>query len=360
MDSQEYYRSHEKLPFIGSPGQQLLQQAQVLVIGAGGLGCPCLKSLAGAGFSVIGIVDFDTVAVSNLHRQTLYDAKDTGLPKATVAAEKLRAYNPFITVRPYQLIVDESNVLSLLAEYDLVVDCTDNFLVRYLINDACVLLGKPLVYGAIHQSEGHVTVFNYRGSATLRCLFPESSQNDSLQSCADIGAYNITTGIIGLLMANEAIKVVLQHPDVLAGRLHYFDALTGKSRQLKYQPLAGSREKSLARFEQASPSVEISAADLRQKINHGETFHLVDVREDDERNAFHIGGQHIPLLQFLQQSFDELNPLETIVVYCERGGRSLQSARYLREKGFVHAYSLQGGMHLWRQEWSNEEQRNEK
>ena len=350
MDSQEYYRSHEKLPFIGQSGQQQLQQAKVLVIGAGGLGCPCLKALAGAGFSHIGIVDFDMVSVSNLHRQTLYDAKDTGLPKAPLAAEKLQAYNPFITVRPHPLMVDESNVLALLADYDLVIDCTDNFLVRYLINDACVLLNKPLVYGAIHQLEGHVTVFNYRGSATLRCLFPESDQNDVIQSCADIGAYNIITGIVGLLMANEAIKVVLQHPDVLAGRLHHFDALTGKSRQIRYQPLAGSREKSIARFEQAGPSIEISAAALRQKINRGEAFHLVDVREDDERNIFHIGGRHIPLQQFLQQSFADINPHDTIIIYCERGGRSLQSARYLRERGFVHAYSLQGGMHLWRQE----------
>jgi len=353
MDSREYYRSHEKLPFIGPTGQQHLLQAKVLVIGAGGLGCPCLKALAGAGFAVIGIVDFDTVAVSNLHRQTLYDAKDTGQPKAAVAAGKLRIYNPLITVHPYHQLVDESNVLSLMSGYDLIIDCTDNFLVRYLINDACVLLGKPLVYGAIHQSEGHVTVFNYQGSATLRCLFPESDQNNSIQSCADIGAYNITTGVIGLLMANEAIKVVLQHPDVLAGRLHYFDALTGKTRQLKYQLLSGSREKSIHRFEQPTPSIEISAAALRQKINTGESFHLVDVREEDERSAFHIGGRHIPLRQFLQQSFADINPSDTIVIYCERGGRSLQSARYLREKGFANAYSLQGGMQVWRQELSH-------
>jgi len=349
MNSREYYRSHEKLPFIGLPGQQQLEQAKVLVIGAGGLGCPCLKYLAGSGFGVIGIVDFDTVAVSNLHRQVLYDAKDAGLPKAITAAEKLKAYNPFITVHAHQLMLDETNVLPLLSEYDLVIDCTDNFGVRYLINDACVVVSKPLVYGAIHQSEGHVTVFNYQGSATLRCLFPESEQNDNLQSCADIGAYNITTGIIGVLMANEAIKVVLQRPDVLAGKLHYFDALTGSSRQLKYQALADSRAKSMARFEQAEAAIEISPAALQQKIKNSEAFHLVDVREDDERKSFHIGGRHIPLQQFLQQSFADINPSDTIVIYCERGGRSLQSARYLRKQGFVNAYSLKGGMNLWRQ-----------
>lgn len=350
MNSREYYRSHEKLPFIGPAGQQQLQAAKALVVGAGGLGCPCLKFLAGSGAGIIGIVDFDTVSVSNLHRQILYDAKDAGLPKAVTAAEKLKAYNPFITLHAHQLMLDETNVLSLLAEYDLVIDCTDNFAVRYLINDACVVLNKPLVYGAIHQSEGHVTVFNYQGSPTLRCLFPESEENEHLQSCADIGAYNITTGIIGVLMANEAIKIVLQRADVLAGKLHHFDALTGRSRQLQYQPLPGSRAKSSARFEQAEAAIEISPAALQQKIKAGDSFHLVDVREADERLVFHIGGRHIPLQQLLQQSsFADIRPADTIIIYCERGGRSLQSARYLRRQGFANTYSLQGGMHLWQQ-----------
>ncbi len=249
MDRNEYYRSHEKLPFIGAAGQERLQRARVLVVGAGGLGCPCLKYLAGSGFGTIGIIDADTVAVSNLHRQVLYDAADTGRPKAMVAAEKLNAYNPFITVQPCHVMVMKSNVLSFVKEYDLVIDCTDNFGVRYLLNDACVLLDKPLVYGAIHREEGHLTVFNYRRSATLRCLFPENRANANLESCVDIGAYNITTGIIGLLMANEAIKVVTGQGDVLAGKLHYFDALNGKSRQISYQPVEDSREKSIARFE---------------------------------------------------------------------------------------------------------------
>jgi adenylyltransferase/sulfurtransferase len=350
MDSREYYRSHEKLSFIGAGGQQQLEQARVLVAGAGGLGCPCLKALAGSGIGTIAIVDFDTVAVSNLHRQVLYDASDTGRPKAITAAEKLTAYNPFITIQPYQLLLDETNVLSLLAEYDIVIDCTDNFAVRYLINDACVVLNKPLVYGAIHQEEGHVTVFNYQGSGTLRCLFPEAEQNDSIQSCTDIGAYTITTGIIGLLMANEAIKVALQRPDTLAGRLHYFDALTGKTRQIAYGALNSSREKSIARFEQPEAVIEISPESLQQKIKSGEPFHLIDVRETGERNAFDIGGRHIPLQQFLQQSPEDLNTSDTIIIYCERGGRSLQSARHLRRQGFAQAYSLRGGMEAFRRE----------
>ncbi|HEY4151267.1 MAG TPA: HesA/MoeB/ThiF family protein [Chitinophagaceae bacterium] len=349
MDRDAYYQSHEKLPFIGAAGQARLQQAKILVVGAGGLGCPCLKYLAGSGFGIIGIIDADTVAVSNLHRQILYDAADTGRPKAMVAAEKLKAYNPFITVQPYPVLVEEANVLSLVKEYDLVIDCTDNFEVRYLLNDACVALDKPLVYGAIHREEGHLTVFNYRQSATLRCLFPESGENDSIQSCADIGAYNITTGIIGLLMANEAIKIATEQEGVLAGKLYYFDALSGRSRQISYRPVGGSREKSIVRFEQSSPAVEITADALRQIIAAGQSFMLVDVREAEERLVFNIGGKHIPLQQFLRESFSAIDPDDTIIIYCERGGRSLQSARYLRAKGFAHAYSLRGGMQSWRQ-----------
>ncbi len=349
MDAREYYRSHEKLPFIGPAGQQQLQAAKVLVVGAGGLGCPCLIYLAGSGVGVIGIVDFDTVAVSNLHRQVLYTINDTGRPKAQAAAEKLAAYNSFIELRPYGVMLDENNVLALVAEYQLVVDCTDNFQVRYLINDACVVLNKPLVYGAIHREEGHVTVFNYRQSATLRCLFPESDQNNSIQSCADIGAYNITTGITGTLMANEAIKIILGQEAILAGKLYYFDALSGKSSRLSYQPLEGSREKSSVRFEQETASIELSPAALQQKIAGNEPFLLIDVREASERAMFNIGGQHIPLEEFMQHSFSDVNPAETIIIYCERGGRSWQSASWLRSKGFAHAYSLQGGMRLWQQ-----------
>lgn len=244
MDNEkEYYSSHSKLPFIGTAGQEVIGQSKVLVIGAGGLGCPCLLALAGAGVGTIGIADFDVVSVSNLHRQNLYSINDAGKKKVEVAKEKLTQYNPFISIQAYHMLVYQNSVLELLKGYDVIVDCTDNFIARYLINDACVYLKRPLVYGAIHKAEGHVTVFNYHGSATLRCLFPKDG-SDATQSCADIGAYNITTGMIGLMMANEAIKIITGSKEVLANTLLSVDALTGNTMKIKYQLNPGSSAKS--------------------------------------------------------------------------------------------------------------------
>jgi len=344
----EYYESHQKLPFIGMQRQQQLQQAKVLVIGAGGLGCPCLQYLAGCGIGHINIVDFDSVDVSNLHRQILYNLHDVGKPKATTAVEKLSAYNPYISVTAHQLFVDETNVMSLIQSNDIIVDCTDNFQVRYLINDACVLSDKPLVYGAIHKNEGHVTVFNHHQSPTLRCLFPESDMNNSIQSCADMGAYNITTGIIGLMMANEVIKIILQHPDVAASKLIQMDVLTGNLQQIGYKSSTGGRQKSIERF-QSSETIEISPALFSEKMKGDEIFSLIDVREDDERLIFNIGGIHLPLQQFLQQSIPQISSTETIIIYCESGERSLYAAKYLKQKGVAKVYSLQGGIKLWKQ-----------
>ena len=249
----EYYSSHSKLPFIGKEGQERIGQSKVLVIGAGGLGCPCLLALAGAGMGTIGIADFDIVSVSNLHRQNLYSFNDAGKKKADVAKEKLSQYNPFISIQAHNILVYQKSVIVLLEEYDVIIDCTDNFIARYLINDACVYLNKPLVYGAIHRSEGHVTVFNYGGSATLRCLFPKDD-NDTTQSCADIGAYNIVTGMIGLLMANEVIKIITGHKEVLANTLLSVDALSGNTMKFQYKLNQESIIKSKERF-QTPPAV---------------------------------------------------------------------------------------------------------
>ncbi len=243
----EYYSSHSKLHFIGKENQAIIKQSKVLVIGAGGLGCPCLLALAGAGVGVIGIADFDYVAASNLHRQTLYSLNDTEKKKVLVAAERLSQYNPFINIVAHDIYVHPENIIDLLQQYNIVVDCTDNFIARYLINDACVYLNKPLIYGAIHQAEGQATVFNYNGSATLRCLFPKDD-NDTTQNCADIGAYNITTGIIGLLMANEVIKIITKQQDVLVDTLLSIDALKGVTMKLQYKLNAESLVKSKERF----------------------------------------------------------------------------------------------------------------
>jgi sulfur-carrier protein adenylyltransferase/sulfurtransferase len=341
-----YYQSHEKLSFIGKAGQQQLQKAKVLVIGAGGLGCPALQFLTGCGIGVISVADFDIISESNLHRQFLYNVDDIGKPKASTAVKKLSAYNPQVQFNIHDTIIHETNVLSIVTEYDLIVDCTDNFTARYLINDACIVLDKPLVYGAIHQTEGHVTVFNYKGLPTLRCLFPEA--NESIQSCADIGAYNMITGIIGIMMANEVIKIILGHEDVLAGKLNQFDVLTGITKQIKYPGNNDSRKKSIDRFQQANASIEISPESLQEKITNKEKFLLVDVREKTEHDEFNIGGEHIPLNELLRSSLSNISSQALIITYCQSGERSLQAAKSLIDKGFATSFSLKGGMQYWK------------
>jgi molybdopterin/thiamine biosynthesis adenylyltransferase len=339
----QYYTSHTKLSLIGAQGQTLLQGARVLVIGAGGLGCPCLQYLAGMGIGLIGVADYDVVSESNLHRQILYSYTDIGKSKVSVSVEKLSAQNPFIKIQAHSILVDETNVISLLEGYDIIVDGTDNFQVRYLINDACVFLNKPLVYGAIHQTEGHVTVFNYKQSPTLRCMFL-SEENSLVQSCADIGAYNIATGVIGLMMANEVMKIVLEHTTVMSSTLWQFDVLTGKSVSIRYQENILSRQISLERFSQISLPKEINSEQLKEIINQTNTFFLLDVREANEREIVNIGGLQIPLQNLLQQSSFPFTFSDQIVVYCQKGMRSKQATQYLIQKGFMNVSSLRGGI----------------
>lgn len=339
----EYYRSHSKLGFIGNQGQEQLKSASVLVVGAGGLGCPCLLHLATCGIGKIGIADFDKVNVSNLHRQTLYTFDDVGRNKTQAAAERLQKHNPFISIKDHHLLVSIDNVLELVKGYDLVVDCTDNFEVRYILNDACVYTDKPLAYGAIHQTEGHVTVFNYRGSATLRCLFPRADSG-AVQSCAEIGAYNVTVSIIGSMMANEVIKALLNHPEIFSDKLVCMDMLTGTIRQVKYNALEGSRGKSIERFSKMKKPSSISPEVYF--IDVIETKHtLIDVRYPYEHERHNIGGENLPLDELVATTaFSALSLDDMIVVYCEQGNRSLEAVRHLRSLGYKNAVSLQGGL----------------
>lgn len=339
--NREYYQSHEKLSFIGPAGQQKLAGARVLVIGAGGLGCPCLLYLATSGIGHIGIADLDRVSISNLHRQVLYTPADEGRLKVTAAAARLRAHNPDITLQEYPVLVNESNILQMLAGYQLVVDCTDNFEVRYLINDACVYTGIPLVYGAIYQAEGQVTVFNYQGSGTLRCLFPEPAPG-LIASCADIGAFNICTSVTGSLMAAEALKVILGHPEVAAGRLVYIDTLSASARNLKYTLLAKNKEISRNRFLKQDDAVSVSPEAFFNDPQYRD-YTLADVREEHERERFDIGGIHIPLDRLLAGHLEGLSAADRIIFYCQQGIRSRQAADFLRSRGY-RAYSIAGGL----------------
>ena len=338
---------YDKLSFIGSVGQKKLSAAKVLVIGAGGLGCPCLQALAGCGIGTLGIADYDTVSLSNLHRQILYQYADIGLPKTAVAKNRLLSNNPFVGVAEHPFMVEQSNVLDILSNYDVVVDGTDNFMVRYLINDACVYLGKPLVYGAIYQTEGHFTVFNIDGSTTLRCLFNEPDAETLIPSCADTGAYNVVTHIIGTMMANEVVKVVLGDESVSVNKLVNYDALDNSLQTVAYKPKPESRGISVERFKHREPETEISTEEFLA-LEQG-SYRLIDVREDHERREYHIGGLHLPLGGVSNYAFDEYAKADTLIVYCAVGQRSRVAAAILRSKGFVNTRSLKGGVNLYRQ-----------
>jgi molybdopterin/thiamine biosynthesis adenylyltransferase/rhodanese-related sulfurtransferase len=343
--AQQYYQSHSKLSSIGADGQYKLNQIKVLVIGAGGLGCPCLLSLAGCGVGIVGIADFDVVSVSNLHRQMLYGIDNVGKPKATIARQRLLQHNPLITINEHNLLVSESNVLALLSDYDIIVDGTDNFAVRYLINDACVYLGKPLVYGAIYQTEGHVTVFNYQNSATLRCLFPEPSAETQVPSCAEVGAYNIVTNIIGTMMANEVVKLILGNKEVLANKLVSYDALSVEMRTIAYRADPASREASIKRFITDNVATDITVDDFFALDT--DSYQLIDVREDWEHDEFNIGGVQIALAKFKRYDFSGYSKSDKLILYCLQGLRSQSAAQFLRENGFANAVSLRGGLNAY-------------
>jgi len=340
--AKQYYQSHSKLGFIGADGQHKLNDAKVLVIGAGGLGCPCLLYLAGCGVGTIGIADFDTVSITNLHRQIIYNYEDVGQVKVAVAKDHLLKHNPFIRINVHRQLVDDTNVLELIEQYDIIVDGTDNFAVRYLINDACVYLNKPLVYGAIYQTEGHVTVFNYQNSATLRCLFPEPGAETHIPSCAEVGAYSIITNMIGVMMANEAIKLILQNPDVLINKLVTYDAVSVELRTIAYKPVDASRPTSIDRFKQKPNRIDITPEEFLTL--QPDSYHLIDVREDWEREEHHIGGEHIPLHTLKDHNFALLPTNRQLIFYCQVGSRSAAAVQLMRKLGFENSVSLRGGL----------------
>jgi len=341
--NKNYYKSHIKLDFIADAGQHKLQAAKVLVIGAGGLGCPCLTVLAACGIANIGLADGDIVSSSNIQRQTLFNYCDIGKAKTTAAINSLRLRNPYLMYHEHRLFADEKNILSLIEPYDIVVDATDNFNTRYLINDACVVTGKPLVYGAIHQTEGHLTVFNYLGSPTLRCLFPEQGAEEDIPSCADTGAYMITTTMIGNMMAGEVIKTILKHEAVISGKLLSYDALNNKSFLTAYQSDRLSAHKSYSRFKAIQTAVELSAEDFLEKTRTL-GIELIDVRTAAERSVQHIGGKNIPLQELDLLDLSSFPSSQHFYFYCQTGTRSLQAAKRLRAKGYKNVFSLKNGI----------------
>ncbi|MFK7928030.1 MAG: molybdopterin-synthase adenylyltransferase MoeB [Myxococcota bacterium] len=348
------YARHLTLAEVGEVGQTRLRDGSVIVIGAGGLGSPCLLYLAAAGVGRIAVVDDDRVEASNLQRQVLHDTAAVGSPKAQSAAQRLRALNPHVEVVPHPIRLTPDNALDLLAPYDVVVDGTDNFASRYLINDACELLGKPLVYGAIQRFEGQVSVFNHRGGPTYRDLFPTPPAPEFAPNCAAAGVLGVLPGIIGTLQATEVIKLLLGRDDVLSGRLTLYDALAARFDELQLvrdpQRPPVSDLQAVTTMCAAPPWTDLSAADVRHRLHNGWRPWIVDVRRPEE--AAQGGLPHTSTLIAHDQIAQHLATFPgegPILVYCQSGGRSAAAARVLVDGGVPaeRLHNLAGGWLGW-------------
>ena len=345
------YNRHFILDKIGVPGQEKLKKASVLVIGAGGLGCPTLQYLSAAGVGTIGIIDNDTVSQSNLQRQILFAFDDIGKPKAICAAKRLNQLNPFIKFNTYVEFLNSNNALKLFEQYDIIIDGSDNFQTRYLSNDAAILTNKPLIFGAIFKFEGQVSVFNYKNGPTYRCLFPEPPTKNSIPNCSDIGVLGVLPGIIGSLQTNEAIKIICGIGEVLSGKLLSLNTLNLQQNILKFSKNENLKIEKLIDYDsfcglKSDNSIEISHNELKDKILNN-SISLIDVRKTMEREHFNIGGEHIPL-HLIQQKLNYFEDLDNIVLYCQVGQRSLIAAQILKEKyPNKNIKSLTGGLQAW-------------
>ena len=353
-EEKEQYNRHFILDAIRIEGQLKLKKSKVLVVGAGGLGCPILQYLTAAGVGTIGIIDNDVVDRSNLQRQILFSIDDIGKPKATAAAQRLSKLNPFIHFITYIDFLSSENALEIFPEYDIIVDGSDNFQTRYLTNDASVITNKPLVFGAIFKFEGQVSVFNYKDGPTYRCLFPTPPNANSIPNCSEIGVLGVLPGIIGCLQANETIKIICELGDVLSGKLLSLNALNLQQNILKFPKNKNIVINHLIDYDlfcgiEKENSLEISNSDFNKYLNI-DSISLIDVRKDMEREHFNIGGEHIPL-HLLQQKLDIFKELDNIVLYCQVGQRSLIAAKMMLEKfPYKNIKSLRGGIEAWRKE----------
>ena len=365
-EEKKQYQRHISLPSFGLEGQKLLKKASVLVIGAGGLGCPVLQYLTAAGVGTIGIVDEDLIESSNLQRQVLYSQSDTGGLKVEVAAQKLEQLNPFIKINPHVIRFNADNAESLLQGYDIVVDGTDNFASRYLINDACVLFNKVLIYGAIYQFEGQVSVFNFKNGPTYRCLFPYPSKSNPLANCSEVGVLGVLPGIIGNFQALEVIKVITGLGEPLTGKVLLYDALNQKTRIIGINPIPKNREvKNLSDVFFNCPTnknnitdqmiIEIEPIEFSELMENENDLVVLDVREDWERKVSKVTpSTHIPLGDFSSPSGpdlpNEISVDKKIVIYCKAGVRSRMACEALKEKGFKNLLNLSGGILQWEAE----------
>ena len=369
-DEVKRYSRHLILPEVGMEGQKKLKAARVLCIGAGGLGSPVAMYLAAAGVGTIGIVDFDVVDFSNLQRQILHGTPDVGRPKLQSAVDRLHALNPNVKVESYETALTSQNALQLFEGYDVIVDGTDNFPTRYLVNDACVLLGIPNAYGSIFRFEGQASVFAAADGPCYRCLYPEPPPPGLVPSCAEGGVLGVLPGIVGCIQANETIKLILGIGEPLIGRFLVFDSLRMKFRELKLRkdpecPVCGDNPTvtELIDYEQfcgvapaqqqqaAEPAggdaTEITVTELKARMDRGEDVFVLDVREPHEYEINRIPGSTLIPLGDLAERYGELDPNREIVSQCKSGVRSARAAAFLRERGFSNVRNLKGGVLAW-------------
>jgi adenylyltransferase/sulfurtransferase len=361
------YSRHLIMPEVGMEGQQKLKAAKVLCIGAGGLGSPLALYLTAAGVGTLGMVDFDVVDYTNLQRQIIHTTADVGRKKLDSAADKLKAINPFVNLRTFDTKLTSANALELFREFDIVADGTDNFPTRYLVNDACVLTGKPNVYGSIFRFEGQASVFATEEGPCYRCLYPEPPPPGLVPSCAEGGVLGILPGLVGVIQATETIKLILGQGDSLIGRLLLVDALGMKFRELKLRknpecPACGTHRTitKLIDYDQfcgirgveAAPSAtegkmaEISVEELKKKLDNKEDIFILDVREPHEYQICNLNGHLIPLGD-LPKRVGELDSSREIVAHCKMGGRSAKAVAFLQQAGFKKVSNLTGGITAW-------------
>jgi adenylyltransferase/sulfurtransferase len=352
------YSRHLLLDKVGEQGQEKLKAAKVLVIGAGGLGCPVLQYLTAAGIGTIGIIDFDKVDETNLQRQVLFSVNDVGTNKALAAKNRLEQLNQFVQFNIYQEKLTTKNALGLFNQYDIIVDGTDNFSTRYLVNDACVKTNKPLVYGAIYKFEGQVSVFNYNNGPSYRCLFPEAPEAGSVPNCSEIGVIGVLPGLIGTQQANEVIKIILGIGEPLSGKLLMYDALQANQFTVEIQ----RNEEQIKIAQQIDFSSydydyfcgiktnenmkEISAQELKELLAK-EEIQVIDVREAHETPKVEaLKAINIPL-QTIPHNMDKIVKDKKVVIHCQHGVRSMHAIDFLEQNGFDNLINLTGGIVMW-------------
>jgi len=346
------YKRHLQLPGFDANAQIALKKASVLIVGAGGLGCPILLYLAAAGIGKLGIVDYDVIEIENLHRQILYSNEDIGKSKAIVAGEKIKNLHPFIEVQIFNQSIDYRNVQSILSLFDIIVDGSDNFATRYLLNDACVLLNKPYIYGAIYQFEGQVSSFNIPlkdggRSCNYRNIYPVPPEIGVIPSCAEGGVLGVLPGIIGSVQALEVIKLVTGLGEMMGNETWIFDALSMESQRIRVLNTTPVEITEIIPIQNYCIPNQVKEKNLSEVAQLNEIdYQLIDVRTEEERNTMHIGGIHLPL-QHLKEKFQLISTSEkTIIFYCQSGKRSKEAVQIIQQisEGQIICYSLRGGL----------------